>query len=241
MFKAFVILVLSCGPIMGWADVIDTTAGPVRITQMVKGLDEPWAIGILPDGSYVITERDGEFLFVDDGDVKRVRGLPKVVANGQGGLLDVTIARNFSQTRELFLTFSKPQKGGAGTAVAVARLSETGDRLTNLRVIFEADPGGSGGRHFGSRVVEAGDGTLFITIGDRGDRPNAQDRSNHMGTVIRINRDGSVPAGQSVSSRSFGGVDLRSGAMGTAMHKVRDLDLQRQALDSQSMVRKGRR
>ncbi|WP_299983306.1 PQQ-dependent sugar dehydrogenase [uncultured Ruegeria sp.] len=193
MFRAFVILVLSFGPIMGWADVIDTTAGPVRITQMVKGLDAPWAIGILPDGSYVITERDGELLFVDGGDVKRVRGLPKVAANGQGGLLDLTIARNFSQTRELFLTFSKPQKGGAATAVAVARLSETGDRLTNLRVIFEADPGGSGGRHFGSRVVEAGDGTLFITIGDRGDRPNAQDRSNHMGTVIRINRDGSVP------------------------------------------------
>ena len=78
--------------------------------------------------------------------------------------------------------------------MAVARLSESGNRLTNMRVIFEAIPGGSTGRHFGSRVVEASDGSLFVTIGDRGDRPAAQDLTNHNGTVIRINRDGSVPA-----------------------------------------------
>ncbi len=176
------------------ADVLQTSAGPVQVTKMAEGLDAPWAIGILPDGSFVVTERDGELLYVGNGKSKRVRGVPKVAASGQGGLLDVTVARDFAQSREIFLTFSKPQKGGAGTAVAVARLSESGDRLTNLRVIFEAVPGGSGGRHFGSRVVEATDGRLFITIGERGDRPAAQDRSNHMGTVIRINRDGTVPA-----------------------------------------------
>ncbi|KIC43453.1 hypothetical protein RA27_05225 [Ruegeria sp. ANG-R] len=193
MVRVFAILILSCLPIVSWADVLETSAGPVQVTQMVKGLDTPWAVGILPDGNFVVTERDGELLFIDGNDAERVRGVPKVAANGQGGLLDVTIARDFNQTRELFLTFAKPQRGGAGTAVAVARLSENGDRLTNLRVIFEAVPGGSGGRHFGSRVVEANDGTLFVTIGDRGDRPAAQDRSNHMGTVLRINRDGSVP------------------------------------------------
>ncbi len=194
MFRTFAILILSCWSIAGWSDVIETASGPVQVTQVVRGLDTPWAIGILPDGSFVVTERDGELLFVAEGEAKRVEGLPKVAANGQGGLLDVTIAWDFNRTRELFLTFSKPQSGGAGTAVAVARLSENGERLTNLRVIFEASPGGSGGRHFGSRVVEANDGTLFVTIGDRGDRPAAQDRSNHMGTVIRINRDGSVPS-----------------------------------------------
>ncbi len=194
MIRTFAILILSCWSIAGWSDVINTTGGPVQVTQVVRGLDTPWAIGILPDGSFVVTERDGELLYVAGGEAKRIKGLPKVVANGQGGLLDVTIARDFNQTRELFLTFSKSQRGGAGTAVAVARLSENGERLTNLRVIFEASPGGSGGRHFGSRVVEANDGTLFVTIGDRGDRPAAQDRTNHMGTVIRINRDGSVPS-----------------------------------------------
>jgi len=123
-----------------------------------------------------------------------VSGVPKVAASGQGGLLDVTIAQDFSNSREIFLTYSKRQSSGAGTAVAVARLSENGKRLTNLRVIFEAVPGGSGGRHFGSRVVEANDGSLFVTLGERGDRPAAQDKSNHMGTVIRINRDGTIPS-----------------------------------------------
>lgn len=179
----------------GWAsaDVLQTSAGPVQVTKMIDGLDTPWAVGILPGEGFVVTERDGELLYAADGKSKRVRGVPKVAANGQGGLLDVTVARDFAQSREIFLTFSKPQRGGAGTALAVARLSESGDRLTNVRVIFEAEPGGSGGRHFGSRVVEAPDGRLFVTIGDRGDRPSAQDRANHMGTVIRINRDGTVP------------------------------------------------
>ncbi|SDW41043.1 Glucose/arabinose dehydrogenase, beta-propeller fold [Ruegeria halocynthiae] len=193
MIRVFVILILSCLPIAGGAEVLETSAGPVQVTPMVEGLDTPWAVGILPSGNFVVTERDGALLSIDGKDVKRVKGVPKVAADGQGGLLDVTIARDFNQSRELFLTFAKPQRGGAGTAVAVARLSEGGDRLTNLRVLFEAVPGGSAGRHFGSRVVEAGDGTLFVTIGDRGDRPAAQDRSNHMGTVIRINRDGSIP------------------------------------------------
>ncbi|EEE36544.1 soluble aldose sugar dehydrogenase YliI (Asd) [Rhodobacteraceae bacterium KLH11] len=193
MLRAIVIFALFIWSLPGWADQLDTSAGPVQITPMIEGLDTPWAVGILPDGNFVVTEREGKLLFVDGATAKPVKGLPKVAVNGQGGLLDVTIAQDFSRTRELFLTFSKPQRGGAGTAVAVARLSERGDRLTNLRVIFEAMPGGSTGRHFGSRVVEGNDGTLFVTIGDRGDRPAAQDRSNHMGTVIRINRDGSVP------------------------------------------------
>ncbi len=193
MLRVLAILFLSVCTSAAAADTLETSVGPVRVTQMVGGLDTPWAIGILPDGQFLVTERDGDLLFVSGETTKRVRGVPKVAANGQGGLLDVTVARDFSQSREIFLTFSKPQRGGEGTAVAVARLSEDGDRLTNVRVVFEAVPGGNGGRHFGSRVVEAPDGRLFVTIGDRGDRPSAQDRSNHMGSVVRINRDGSVP------------------------------------------------
>ncbi len=194
MFRSIAILVLSLSATTVSADILKTSVGSVRVSPLVEGLDTPWAVGVLPDGSFLVTERDGELLHVADGRAGRVRGVPDVVAKGQGGLLDVTVARDFAQTREVFLTFSKRQKGGPGTAVAVARLSENGKRLTNLRVIFEAVPGGSGGRHFGSRVVEANDGTLFVTIGDRGDRPQAQDRSNHIGSVVRINRDGSVPS-----------------------------------------------
>ncbi|MES0827323.1 PQQ-dependent sugar dehydrogenase [Ruegeria sp. SCP11] len=193
MFRAFVIVILAWTG-AAWADRLQTSQGPIEVTQMVSGLDTPWAIGVLPAGGFLVTERDGELLYINDGKFQRVSGVPKVAASGQGGLLDVTVARDFNRSREIFLTFSKPQSGGAGTALAVARLSESGKRLTNLRVIFVAVPGGSSGRHFGSRVVEAEDGKLFLTIGDRGDRPAAQDRSNHMGTVIRLNRDGSVPS-----------------------------------------------
>ena len=189
---AILVLLVISGGIR--ADVLQTSAGSVRATEMLGGLDTPWAIGILPDESFLVTERDGELLYVKDGKSQRVSGVPKVAASGQGGLLDVTIARDFSNSREVFLTYSKRQSSGAGTSVAVARLSENGKRLTNLRVIFEAVPGGSGGRHFGSRVVEANDGSLFVTLGERGDRPAAQDKSNHMGTVIRINRDGTIPS-----------------------------------------------
>ncbi|WP_170463665.1 PQQ-dependent sugar dehydrogenase [Ruegeria arenilitoris] len=194
MLRAVAILVLSILGAPIYADTLQTSAGPVRVTAVVQGLDTPWAIGILPGGGLLVTERDGDLLFVSQGKATRVGRVPKVAVNGQGGLLDVTVAKDFAQSREVFLTFSKPQSGGAGTAVAVARLSDSGEQLENVRVIFEAVPGGSTGRHFGSRVVEARDGTLFVTIGDRGDRPTAQDRTNHMGTVIRINRDGSVPA-----------------------------------------------
>jgi len=176
------------------SDTLQTESGPVAVTAMATGLDTPWAVDVLPDGGFLVTERDGELLHIADGQAKRVRGVPDVAANGQGGLLDVTAAKDFRQSREIFLTYAKPQQGGAGTTLAVARLSESGDRLTNLRVLFEARPGGSTGRHFGSRVVEAPDGTLFVTIGDRGDRPSAQDTSTHMGSIIRVNRDGSVPA-----------------------------------------------
>ncbi|WP_170398888.1 PQQ-dependent sugar dehydrogenase [Ruegeria arenilitoris] len=193
MLRVFAILVLLFKA--GWvsADIVQTSSGPVQVSPMIDGLDTPWAIGVLPDEGFLVTERDGELLYVSDGQAKRVRGVPKVAANGQGGLLDVTIARDFAQTREIFLTFSKRQFRKAGNAVAVARLSESGDRLTKVRVIFEAVPGGRTGKHFGSRVVEADDGTLFVTIGDRGDQPAAQDTTNHMGSVIRINRNGTVP------------------------------------------------
>ncbi len=193
MIRVLAILV-STWASTGWTSVLETVDGPINLTQLIGGLDTPWAIGILPDGGFLVTERDGELLHVDNGTAQSVSGVPKVAASGQGGLLDVTVARDFTRSREIFLTYSKPQQTGAGTALAVARLSENGKRLTNLRVIFEAVPGGSGGRHFGSRVVEANDGTLFLTIGDRGDRTSAQDRSNHMGSVIRVTRDGSVPS-----------------------------------------------
>ncbi len=173
---------------------LDTSQGRIEVTEVVGGLNAPWGVGFLPGGGFLVTERDGELLhFSAEGQRTNVRGVPDVWADGQGGLLDVMVPRDFAQSRQVFLSFSKRQRGGAGTALAVGTLSPNRAQLTNVQVIFEQSGGSSGGRHFGSRIVEAPDGTIFLTIGDRGDRPSAQDRARHNGSVIRVNRDGTVP------------------------------------------------
>jgi glucose/arabinose dehydrogenase len=177
-----------------WAFAVTVAQAQVPMSTMVEDLDEPWGIDFLPDGSLLVTEKDGRVLLWSNGNTRELRGAPRVIDRGQGGLLDVTVARDFETSRTVFFSYSKPQDGGTGTALAAAELSADGTALENLRDIFEMAPGSSGGRHFGSRVVEAPDGTLFMTIGDRGDRPAAQDRANHVGAIIRVNRDGSVPA-----------------------------------------------
>ncbi|MEL7133506.1 MAG: PQQ-dependent sugar dehydrogenase, partial [Pseudomonadota bacterium] len=158
---------------------LDTERGAVTVSPVVTGLDAPWGVAQMPDGGLLVTERDGNLIHVASGSAQSVRGVPRVAAQGQGGLLDITLARDFATSRTLWLTYSKPQGRGSGTALAAAELSADGRRLENVRDLFESAPGGSTGRHFGSRVVEARDGTLYVTIGDRGDRPSAQDRANH--------------------------------------------------------------
>jgi glucose/arabinose dehydrogenase len=173
---------------------LDTSGGPVAVSRMIDNLTQPWALGFLPGGGVLVTERGGRLLLHRDGATGAVAGVPQVAAVGQGGLLDVLVPRDFAQTRTLFFTYAKPQANGAGTAVARARLSRDGARLIGWRVIFELTPGSSGGRHFGARLVEGMDGTLYATIGERGDRPSAQDLSRENGSVIRIARDGTIPA-----------------------------------------------
>ncbi|MEO1773536.1 MAG: PQQ-dependent sugar dehydrogenase [Pseudomonadota bacterium] len=172
----------------------NTEAASVEVTRLVSGLDIPWAVAPLPEGGALITERDGRLLHFDaQWRRKTVAGVPEVAASGQGGLLDITLAADFATTGTLFLTYSEPAGRGARTAMAAARLSEDRSSLEDVTVLFQQEPALRGGRHFGSRVVEAADGTLFVTTGDRGDRPLAQDPQGHVGKVVRIARDGSVP------------------------------------------------
>lgn len=176
------------------SETIQTSAGAMQVSAVVTGLDEPWGFGFLPDGKIVVTERDGRVLLVTPGDAAvSLRTPPEVHADGQGGLLDVLVPRDFAQTRTLFFTHAKRQGRGSGTAVTKAVLSADATALTNHETIFESAPGGSGGRHFGSRIVEGRDGTLFITMGDRGSDDTAQDRSLHNGSVLRITKTGAVP------------------------------------------------
>ncbi|WP_027258930.1 PQQ-dependent sugar dehydrogenase [Leisingera aquimarina] len=179
----------------GQAEKLSSTQGDLSVSRQAGGFDVPWAFDFLPGGGLLVTERDGRLFHVLEGRKQAVKGVLAVAAEGQGGLLDVMVPRDFIRSREIFLTFSRRQGRGAGTALASGRLSPDSTRLTDVRILFEAAPGALGGRHFGSRVVEARDGSLFISLGERGDRPSAQNLRLHQGSVVRINRDGSVPAG----------------------------------------------
>ena len=175
-------------------NALETSAGNVEIKPIVTGLDAPWAVGFLPGGGILITERDGKLLHIVDGETIEVAGLPDIAAAGQGGLLDVLVPSDFENTRTVFMSYAKPQARGAGTALMRAVLSADGRSLTEVEDIFELKPGSSGGRHFGSRIVEAADGTLYLTIGDRGNRMSSQDLGSENGTVVRVTKDGDIPA-----------------------------------------------
>lgn len=172
---------------------LESSAGPLQVEAVVTGLEEPWAIDFLPDGSPVLTERDGRLLVVSQGEARPVAGGPEVYAQGQGGLLDVMIPRDFAQSREIWLSYAMPLEGGAATAVGKGVLSADGARLEGFQTLYHGDAV-RGGRHFGSRLVEAGDGTVFLTTGDRGTGPEgmeSQDPARMEGKVIHLNRDGS--------------------------------------------------
>lgn len=175
-----------------FAQTLDSSAGPISVQPVLTGLDEPWAIGFLPDGAFLVTERAGQLLLVRDGQAVAVSGLPGVWDEGQGGLLDVMVPRDFATSREIWLSFAIPAGDGGATAAGSGRLSADGRRLEGFTVHWQGE-GVSGGRHFGSRIVEGADGTVFVTTGDRGTGPDglqAQDPMRPEGKVIRLNRDG---------------------------------------------------
>ncbi len=177
------------------AHAFESSQGDLTVTRMATNLDQPWAIGHVPGGGVLITERSGTLVHLrPDGSKIDVQGVPAVVDEGQGGLLDVMIPRDFAQSREVFLSYAARHDGMVGTALGKGRLSEDGTRLEGFQRIWQMVKPTNSGRHFGSRIVEARDGTVFLTIGDRGDRPSAQDLRNHNGSVVRLSRSGEIPA-----------------------------------------------
>ena len=164
-----------------------------RVVTVASGLGNPWALAFLPDGRMLVTERPGRMrLVARDGALSApLGGVPPVVAQGQGGLLDVALDREFAANRTIYFCFSESGAGGAGTAVARARLGESA--LEEVRVIFRQLPKVGGGLHFGCRIVINREGLLFVTLGERYQRDRAQELGAHLGKVIRIRGDGSVP------------------------------------------------
>ncbi|MEN0001036.1 MAG: PQQ-dependent sugar dehydrogenase [Pseudomonadota bacterium] len=170
----------------------------MQVNAVADGLEHPWGVDTLPNGELIVTEREGTMRIVFDGQLSQpVSGLPEIAVNGQGGLLDVAVDPDFSITRRIFFSYSEAGGNGLGTAVSTGLLTDwetSNPALTDVETIFTMNRKSRGGRHFGSRIAFAPDGTLFITTGDRGDAPRSQDFSDHAGAVIRINKDGTVPA-----------------------------------------------
>lgn len=191
------------------------TKTPYEVTVVAEGLKRPWAVEPLPDGAFLITEKGGQMRIVSkDGKIgeplkgvlavgqggtteaSKIGGLPPITARGQGGLLDVALSPTFKKDQTIFWSFSEDRKDGSGTSVASGILNKDRTKIEKVEVIFQAMPSYRNGLHFGSRIAFGWDGKLYVTTGDRFDRPNrekVQKLDNHYGKVMRINLDGSVP------------------------------------------------
>lgn len=174
------------------------TEGTLTHAVVATGLDHPWGFALLPDGDWLVTERPGRMRIVSStGTVgEPITGLPRVDARGQGGLLDVILSPSFATDRTLFWSYAEPRSGGNATSVARGVLSADGASVGDVRVIFRALPIYDGDKHFGSALAFDPAGHLFVTLGERSDapmRPQAQELNSHMGKVVRINADGTVP------------------------------------------------
>ncbi len=165
----------------------------VRAETIADGLDHPWAMAFLPDGDVLVTERSGALLRLDPdaGERTAVEGVPAVDARNQGGLLDVQLHPDFADTRQVYLTWSG--ECGAGNATHLGRGRLEGDRLKEFETLFIATPCVDSTKHFGSRIVFDGDGHLFMTVGERGERDRSQDIGDHNGSVLRLLPDGDIP------------------------------------------------
>ncbi|MEH6646776.1 PQQ-dependent sugar dehydrogenase [Sulfitobacter sp.] len=171
----------------------------LQIEVLADGLETPWGVAVLPEGGYLVTERSGALRLVRDGTFSApIRGVPEVLAQRQGGLLDVALAEDFDTSRVIFLTYAKPMGGGlSATAAARGVLSADGTMLSDARDVFEQDPPSPNAMHFGSRVVPFG-GYLYITTGEHfsnRERQFAQDLDKTYGKVLRVNPNGGAAAG----------------------------------------------
>ncbi len=184
----------------GERKLVDSEIGKLQVTTIAEGLKNPWGIAFLPDGRMLVTERPGTLRIVSaDGKLGApIANVPEVVARGQGGLFDVVIAPDFASSQKIYFSYAEPanaSKGEKGNSTAVSSAVLKDNALHQVTRVFSQQPKVESNAHFGSRLVWAPDGTLFITLGDRwSEKDRAQTLDNHQGKVVRINADGSVPA-----------------------------------------------
>jgi glucose/arabinose dehydrogenase len=174
-----------------------SSAGSLTVETVARGLVSPWALAFLPDGRVLVTERPGRLRVVGkDGKLSSaLAGVPRVFARGQGGLHDVVLDRDYAQNSTIYFCFAEPADGGGRTALARAKLiDQATPRLDDVKVIFRQEGPLSSGNHFGCRIAQAADNNLFLTLGEHfTTRDQAQNLGNHLGKIVRITPDGSVP------------------------------------------------
>ena len=190
---AFVLVLMQANATLAEGIAVQSERMPVRVETVASELEHPWSVAFLPDGRMLVTERPGRMRIISGtGELSApLKGLPAVAARGQGGLLDVALAPDFEKSQQVFWSYAEQRADGSGTTVARGRL--VGDSLENVKVIFRQTPAVDSNGHFGSRLVFARDGALFVTLGERQARHfavRAQDLETHFGKVVRLDRDG---------------------------------------------------
>ena len=184
-----------------------TSNAAFDVVVIAKGLEHPWAVEPLPGGDLLITEKPGRMRIVSSAGVvgQPITGVPAVDSRGQGGLLDVALSPAFGSDRTIYWSYSEPREGGNGTSVARGLLSADMRRLEQVRVIFRVLPTYDGTMHYGSRLAFGPDGMLYVTFGERSNKPMrrySQREDSHLGKIVRITPDGSAPADNPLAGKA---------------------------------------
>lgn len=171
---------------------VQTEAGALAIETVADGLVHPWGMVFLPDGRMLVTEREGRLRILAEDETlsEPLEGVPDVFNQGQGGLLDVALHPDFDANQQVYLSYSEPGDDGATTALGRGRLQD--ERLEDFEVIFRMEPRVEHENHFGGRIVFSGEDTLFLTLAERFQFDPAQDTSNHLGTIVHLDHDGTA-------------------------------------------------
>ena len=187
----FMLITLTALPLQ--AQTIHSEKHDFKVETLLKNLDHPWGMDFLPGGEIILTEKPGNLYITNAqyNSTQTIAGLPKIKQKGQGGLLDVLVHPDFKSNKLIYLSYVNQEANRYGTEVLSAKL--IGNRLEQVNTIFVALPKVRGGRHFGSRLAMDKEGFLFISLGDRGDKDKAQQLDSHIGSLIRLHDDGSIP------------------------------------------------
>lgn len=165
------------------------------IETVVPNIKVPWGMTWLPDGTLLVTERGGSIFKIKNKEVTEIGNVPKVVARGQGGMMDIAIHPNYNENGWIYFSFSSPEGEGEGSNTALLRARLKDNQLVDIQTVYKASPNSSRSHHFGSRIVFDREGFVYLTIGDRGNHDeNPQDITHDGGKVYRLHDDGRIPS-----------------------------------------------